>query len=273
MIGLGHALSHSLAPQGAAAPPFAGALDAFTAGLTVCWDIKRRLLSSYTGAACLVRADRAGQPTYEVQYLPDGAWDTAGLMSFAGMDDVCLVQPYSQYGSLAFGQASAAAQPLLVTGGVLIEDGAYFEAGAGKFIEAELTSVIDIVAPNQGQICMRLVAADGNAAFRSNLSDLRLLVTYADCVWLICGGGGQFYTYTPGYNGHLIDASFERYEGAGTIRVNDSVRASAPLGDLPTDIGPEKMIIGSSAGEKISALLVWNTCDATLAAERSAALA
>jgi len=109
--------------------PFVGALDAYESGLKIGFDVTRRLLSSYTGPSCLVRADRTGQPTMDLAYKADGAWDTDALLSFAAGDSVYLVTAYPQIGSIQFTQPLAGSQPRLVNAGVLDADGAAFING------------------------------------------------------------------------------------------------------------------------------------------------
>jgi hypothetical protein len=112
---------------GQQAAPFVGALDAYTSGLKVCWSITKRQLTSYAGTAALVRADRTGQPTYQIPFLANGDWDTAGLLSFAGSDSVYVVTVYDQSGAaIDLTQATAVIQPRIVNAGSLETAGMRF---------------------------------------------------------------------------------------------------------------------------------------------------
>jgi len=103
---------------------FVGPLDDYTSGLKIAWDVRRRLLSSYTGPLFEVRADRSGQPTFDVPFKADGTWDTDALLSFAGSDSCYVTQVYPQIGSIVFAQETAANQPRIVNAGVLEQNGA-----------------------------------------------------------------------------------------------------------------------------------------------------
>jgi hypothetical protein len=123
MIGIGIGTNF---PHRDGGPSFVGPLDDYTSGLKIAWDVRRRLLSSYTGALFEVRADRSGQPTFDVPFKADGTWDTAALLSFAGSDSCYVTQVYPQIGSIVFAQATAANQPRIVNAGVLELFGARF---------------------------------------------------------------------------------------------------------------------------------------------------
>lgn len=261
--------------SGTAAVPFVGALDGFTTGLTVCWDLKRRLLSSYTGKAGLVRADRTGQPTYEIPFLANGAWDTAGLLSFAGSDSVYLVQAYAQIGSFAFEQATAAAQPRLVNAGVLDANGAVFD-GTSKLLVTSSILPYDVisasifqfylrsyqgVSPSASQRILLYNVPGGGINIYNNLSG----TTYFDSPDRISGAS------SGAVAGNVSDLSCERFGTAARVVTNNAVTFSGTVAANMSN-NSIAMCLGDGFEGNISSCVIWNTGDTTLATARTTAL-
>lgn len=270
-------LSCSLGASRPLAVPFVGPLDGLTAGLTYAADIKRRLLSSYTGPAATVRADRTGQPTYQIPYLANGAWDTAGLLSFAGSDSVYVTNLPIQYGSLpSLTQAVAALQPRIVNAGVLETDGMFFVNGSGQTLKMPFSGISDMLGASQGQIIFRQRAPVTADYFRPVATTVGGLLCYSPL------GGFIFYdygiagrivgNYPAGADDAVVDVSLEHYSVTGKINVAGTNVLTAAQADALTG-GAGVFLFGSDKGSWLSSLSMWNTCDSTLAAARRAALA
>jgi len=96
---------------------FVGPLDALVAqgaGILGAYSV-RRLLGSYTGKACRLRANGAGAPEADIGYVANGDLDSAAIASLiagsAGATKGFWRTFYTQYGAINLTQASAAAQP------------------------------------------------------------------------------------------------------------------------------------------------------------------
>lgn len=83
MIGLGHALSHSLAPQGLVTQPFVGALDEYTTGLVHAFSSDNRLLTAHEGGCFRVRED-TGNTQSVIGFDGDGKFDATAFNAFIG---------------------------------------------------------------------------------------------------------------------------------------------------------------------------------------------
>jgi len=256
---------------------FVGVLDNYTAGITVCWDIKRRLLSTYNGKACIVRANRIGQPTYEIEYMANGEWDLAGLQSFAGTDTTYLVSPYSQLTGLpVFAQSNAVNQPIISDAGVVHTDGALFGTRVDEtYLTAGNLNALDVFGSQQAQIYFR-VNSGSNAANVGRLFSHNSLLCYIPFQVL----GNVYFdfpdrinTATPaGLTDHLRDISLEREPSVSRIRMDGTTQVS---GSVSTSIASASgdLYVGRGLVGNISSCVIWNTCDATTAAARNAALA
>lgn len=118
MIGLGHALSHSLAPQGVGALPFVGALDALTSGLRDAWSVVRRPLSSYTGPLVQVRRESDDEEML-IYTGANGLLDVASAASFKGDSILRVITVFGVNGWKNLTQTTAEKQPqLILTGGI-----------------------------------------------------------------------------------------------------------------------------------------------------------
>lgn len=122
MIGLGHALSHSLAPQGVVTPPFVGVLDGFAEGMIECWSHRRKLVSSYSGN--LLQGRRTSDDELlDVPALPNGELDAAELLIFAGGNSVGVAALRGQVQGLDMLQPTADEQRIIVDTGSLVTVG------------------------------------------------------------------------------------------------------------------------------------------------------
>jgi len=277
MFGLGHGHSLSLAASRPLSVPFVGALDALTTDLTFAMSLDRRLLSSYTGDAFITRANRTGQPTLSVPYLADGTRDTASLMSFAASDDVHIVTPNTQFGSLVMTQPAAFYQPKIVSAGVL-ENGAKGTSSNEQW-QITLTDILDLISSNQGQFFMKFQPTNdaGNVSFM--LGGPSGMVAYLPYVAL----GNVYFDWvsadriqatTPaGLLDTLSTVSLEKDATVARMRINGSVVASgAATGVISSGAYDFIFPAGSGMIGWIRELVVWKTCDATTAAARYAAL-
>jgi hypothetical protein len=109
MIGLGHALSHSLAPKGMVTPPFVGPLDAYATGGLAIWGLSYRLFTSYTGP--LFRVRRTGDDELDIEAKPNGLYDLTTLSDFVGSDPWWFSQFYDQTGNDIHLTYAASGQP------------------------------------------------------------------------------------------------------------------------------------------------------------------
>lgn len=264
-------------PRGCRAntPAFVGALDGLTAGMTVCWDWKRRLLSSYTGKAGLVRADRSGQPTYEIPFLANGSWDTAGLLAFAGSDTVHAVTPYEQGGGAqVFTQSSASLQPVLVSGGVVNTDGPYFN-GVSQYFSCGTINALDVFSTTQAQLYFRGKSVNDAASVARYFSHGNLLcyLPYTVLGNLYLDLPERIQVATPGgFLDVVKDVSLEHQPATTYIRINGSTAVSGAVGN-PIASNVAELRVGDGLIGNISSCVIWNTCNNTLSAARSAALA
>lgn len=257
---------------------FVGPLDDYEAGLTLAWDIKRRLLASYTGPAFLARADRTGQPTQAIGFKGDGTWDTAALLSFADGDDVYLVTPYNQCGSgIVATNALAATQPRIVTAGVIETDGAVFD-GTTTTLNVTLADILDLIGAGQGQFYSRLLSASAGSSigrlFLDNTSQLLAYLPFHALgnVYFDWTFADRIQAATPGsFVNVLSDVSCEKYAATSAIRINGSSVASGAATGTYTSAAAT-FNIGLGFEGNISSFVVWNTCDASTAAARYAAL-
>jgi len=255
--------------------PFVGPLDGLTAGLTYVVDIKRRLLSSYTGPAFYARADRTGQPTMAIPFTPAGAWDTAALLSFAGSDSVYVYDVPIQYGSLpSLAQAIAADQPRVVNAGVLETDGMYFPASSASVLAAAYSDYTDFIGATQGQIIFRQrVPTSVNCRPFAATSGLACYSPYVGLAFFDYGSGARITdTFPPAADDVVADTSLEHYAHTGSVYVAGGLVVTGAQVNTQTS-GAGHFEFGSNHNYWLSSLAMWNTCDATLAAARRAALA
>lgn len=253
---------------------FAGPLDNYTAGLTVAWDWKRRLLSSYMGKAGLVRADRTGQPTYEIEFLPNGSWDTAGLMSFAGTDTVYAVSPYEQGGGAqVFTQSGALLQPILVSGGVLNTDGPLF--ATSKYFTAGSINALDVFSPTQAQLYFRANSSSdpANVARYFIHGNLLCYLPYSALGNCYLDLPDRIQTNTPGgFTDTVHDVSLEHQVSTTYFLIDGVTAVSGPVSNaIASNVADLR--IGFDMIGNISSCVIWNTCDNALSAGRLAALA
>lgn len=271
-------LSCSLGVSRPLTVPFVGVLDSVTDGLTFAMSLDRKLLSSYSGDAFLVRANRSGQPTYGAAYKADGTRDTAALQSFFAGSDTHIVTPYNQCGSgLVMTQVSGSIQPKIATAGTL-EDGAKCTS-SNEAWKITLTDILDLISSNQGQFFMKFQPANdaGNVSFM--LGGPSGMVAYLPYVAL----GNVYFDWvsadriqatTPaGLLDTLSTVSLEKDATVARMRINGSVVASgAATGVISSGAYDFIFPAGSGMTGYIRELVVWKTCDATTAAARYAAL-
>ena len=255
-------------------PAFVGPLDNYIPGLTVAWDWKRRLFSSYTGKAGLVRADRAGQPTDELPYLADGTWDLDWLSYFAGADTVHAVTPYEQGGGAqVFTQATGSIQPILVSGGVINTDGPLF--GSGAYFTAGTINALDVFSATQAQLYFRAKSSSNavNVARYFIHGSLLCYLPYAALGNLYLDFPDRIQVATPGgFLDTVKDVSLEHQPATTYIRVNGTTAVSGAVGNtIASNVAEFR--VGDGLIGNISSCVIWNTCDASLAAGRAEALA
>lgn len=257
--------------------PFVGALDALTTDLTFAMSLDRRLLSSYTGDAFITRANRTGQPTLSVPYLADGTRDTASLMSFAASDDVHIVTPNTQFGSLVMTQPAALNQPKIVSAGVL-ENGAKGTSSNEQW-QITLTDILDLIGSGQAQFFMKFLPSNDILAPQFMIGGPSGMVSYLPYVvlgnvYFDWTGPDRIQAATPaGMIDTMSTVSLEKDAAAARIRINGSVVASGAATGVQSS-GAYNFLFPAGGGMTgwIRELVVWKTCDATTAAARYAAL-
>lgn len=253
---------------------FVGALDGFTSGLTVCWDLKRRLLSSYSGKAFLSRIDTTGQPTYETAYTAAGSWDSTALTAAVGSNSAYVVQPYAQYGSIDFSQTTGAAQPVIVSSGALQSNGALFAADSSRCFIRLSTQILDLVSATQAQIIFKCysvgVNGQGRLFYHGGLLSYYPFPSFGNIYWDF---PDRIQVATPaGATGAVSTVSLERYGTTARMRVNGTVVFTGTMSTSVTS-AVNNFLIGQGFEGNISACAIWNTCDATISAARAAAFA
>jgi hypothetical protein len=260
---------------------FVGALDAYTSGLTVCWDLKRRLLSGYTGALFQVRADRTGQPTMDIPFKADGTWDTAALLTFAGADSVYVVTVYDQSGAgINLTQGTSSVQPRIVDAGVI-------EVGGMRFYSNQRMSTASLAYTNFAsatavQVVTKLTIQTGTPNGRvfefGASSEISAWLPFGtDVYWDAPQATARINATLPGGTlGNEKTFSFERNGANQNIALNGSslVSSSSKSGSISatspfyvaTDFNQAATWLGW-----IATVAIWN--DTTNAAGRAAALA
>lgn len=256
---------------------FVGPLDNYTAGLVVCWSVSRKLLSSYTGAACLVRADRSGQPTFNVPFNADGTLNTSALLAFAGSDSVYVVTAYAQYGAVDFTQSNAADQPRIVNAGVI-------EPYGGRFYEArKLKATLDAsdfsgAGGTTAQVAtnLRQAAADtGQGLWNFNSQQSGCYVKYPGLGILSdLPAASRLIVDPTGWDDASHVLSQERNGASSIVRVDGSVIATNASASGSISGTAADFVVGQNGGNFsgwISGQVIWT--DTTDAAGRAAALA
>jgi hypothetical protein len=270
-LGLGLGLPFSRV----AGPSFVGPLDDYASGMTAAWDVRNRLRSDWTGALCEVRADRSGQPTFDVPFKADGTWDTAALLSFAGSDSCYVTQLYDQSGNgRHIGNIIAATQPMLVNAGSLVTDGPLFTYAGAQFLTIGSLNYLDVFGTNQFQVVSRMTndGAPGNG--RAFL--MSPVLTYFPWEAL-----GNIYFDTPdriqiATPADILDvecvASFERFaSNIANMRRNGTVVCTG-ASTTALSSGTAQFWYGLSFEGHLPSMVIWNTADATVAPLRAAAL-
>jgi hypothetical protein len=267
-------------PRPSGGTPFVGPLDDYTSNLAVVLNLRRRLLSSYTGPLFKVRADRTGQPEQDIGFLANGDLDTASLQSFVGSSSAFVTTVYRQDGSSDHAvQSTASRQPRIALAGV-IEDGALFYLGSGSsFLDipsAASTVYSDgtniqvlIDANNKTDTNGRLIdAATGSLGFWSPFTGL--------LYWDAPLTGGRISVATPGgYANNYTITSLERAGSTSSIRVAGSVVATAGVSGSITGTSVFRIgnLLGAGGGPWsgcLRSLIVWKDC--TSPATRAGAL-
>jgi hypothetical protein len=254
---------------------FVGPLDDYTSGLKIAWDVRRRLLSSYTGALCEVRADRSGQPTFDVQAKSDGTWDTAALLSFAGSDSCYVTQVYDQSGNgRHISNTNAATQPMLVNAGSLLTDGPLFTSAGGQNLTIGSLNYLDVFGTNQFQVVCRMTNDGAPGSGRAFL--MGSVLTYFPWEAL-----GNIYFDSPdriqiATPADILDvecvASFERFtSNIANMRRNGTVVCTG-ASTTALSSGTAQFFYGFSFEGHLPSMVIWNTADATVAPLRAAAL-
>lgn len=254
---------------------FVGPLDNYTAGLVVCWSVSRKLLSSYTGAACLVRADRSGQPTFNVPFNADGTLNTSALLAFAGSDSVYVVTAYAQFGSYDFTEPTAYTQPRIVNAGVLEVGGAYWDGlGLGKDL-ANGDIVFPSTTTRQSITKLILNGGEGGGMWEllGSASATGDYVNAFGAVYMDLPEGGARVVAPLLSTGSNQVLSEERNGTSAIVRVNGSITASR--NDASGDMSISGYLgVGRRSGYAFSGRIQdfcqWS--DTTNAAGRAAAL-
>lgn len=144
MIGLGHALSHSLAPQGAVRG-FVGALDGYLAGMAECWSHRRLLVSEPVTDTLLQVRRTSDDAPMDVPALPNGELNSEQLLSFAGGSSAAVAVLKGQVNGLDFHQNASDEQRMIVDAGTLVTVG-------GKAASRGLSVQVYPGAPSTGGI-------------------------------------------------------------------------------------------------------------------------
>jgi hypothetical protein len=94
-------------------------LDGYTSSLAASWSIRRRLLTSYTGA--LIRVERSSDNTQsDIGYDGSGNLDQSALTTFTGAGSGYIAKFYDQSGNgRDAAQATYSAMPRIVSSGVV----------------------------------------------------------------------------------------------------------------------------------------------------------
>ena len=277
MFGLGHGHSLSLAASRPLSVPFVGALDDYRVGLAVCWNVFQRLLASYLGYAFLARANRTGQPTMDIPFLPNGALDTATLLAFAGSDSVYVVKVYGQIGSIDFANGTAADQPRIVNAGVLEPYGARFNSAqtlratldASDFTGSGGTTTQVVTG-------VRQAAADtGYGLWNYNSQQTGCFVKYPGLGIISDMPGASRIIVSPsGWDDVTHVLSQERSGASSIVRVDGTVIATNPGASGSISGTAAEYVVGQDGANFtgwISSQVIWT--DTTNAAGRAAALA
>lgn len=273
-LGLGLGLPFSRV----AGPSFVGPLDDYTSGMTAAWDVRNRLRSDWTGALCQVRADRTGQPTFDVLAKADGTWNTDALLSFAGSDSCYLTTVYDQSGNTRhLVQSTAANQPRVVNAGSLETAGPFFDSTASHSLILPSIDRLDLFGTNQAQIVSRLTSAGnpgiGRVFQHNSAPPLLTYFPYEALGNIYFDFPDRIQAATPS---DILDvecvASWERFaSNVGNMRRNGTVVStgtiSTALASATLDLD-----VGLSFDGHLPSLVIWNTADATVAPLRAAAL-
>lgn len=274
-------LSNSLTTSNSALATFVGALDGYTSGLAVCWDLRRRLLSSYTGALFQVRADRTGQPTFDVPYKVDGTWDTDALLSFAGSDSCYVVTVYDQSpASINLTQLTSAIQPRIVDAGSLETAGARFYSN--QRMSTAALAYTSFASATAVQVVTKLTIQTGIGSARifefGTASEIAAWLPFAtDVYWDAPQATARVNAALPvGTIGNEKTFSFERSGANQQVVINNSslVSGSGASGSISATarfcVASDAFFAGTWLGW-IATMVLWN--NTTNAAGRAAALA
>lgn len=99
--------------------PFVGPLDAYTTGMLAARSVSRRLLSSYSSSLLRVRRS-SDNAELSIGFNDAGNLNTAAMLAFVGAGNGFISIVYDQSGlGNNLVQATAAAQPQIVSGGVV----------------------------------------------------------------------------------------------------------------------------------------------------------
>ncbi len=254
---------------------FVGPLDDYTSGMTAAWDVRNRLRSDWAGALCEVRADRSGQPTFDVLAKSDGTWDTAALLSFAGSDSCYVTQVYDQSGnSRHIGNVVTATQPMLVNAGSLVTDGPLFTQAGDQFLTIASLNYLDVFGANQFQVVSRMTNDGAPGSGRAFL--MGLVLTYFPWEAL-----GNIYFDSPdriqiATPADILDvecvASFERFtSNIANMRRNGTVVCTG-ASTTALSSSAHQFFYGFGLEGHLPSMVIWNTADATVAPLRAAAL-
>jgi len=187
-------MGYGTGPGGAS---FVGALDGYTANLTIAWSVSRRLLTSYTGS--LIRVRRSSDSSHQdIGYLADGSLDEAALLAFTGAGDGFIHTVYEQSAGRNFGNATAAAQSQIVSGGSIIRDG----SEAANTVSSGTNSIATFTTYEQPDIygsnsCIIMARMKQVAAFNPSRvllngpADVSIWATFADEIYWDYGGAGS----------------------------------------------------------------------------------
>jgi hypothetical protein len=206
--------------------------------------------------------------------LANGSWDSAGLLSFAGSDTVYAVAPYEQgSGAQVFTQSTGSNQPVLVSGGVINTDGPLF--GAGAHFTAGIINALDVWSDTQAQCYFRANSSSdaGSVARYFSHGSLLCYLPYQVLGNLYLDFPDRIQVATPGgFLDAVKDVSLEHQPATTYIRINGSTAVSGAVSN-PIASNVSELRVGDGLIGNLSSCVIWNTCDNTLSAARSAALA
>ncbi len=192
----------------------ASLLDAYSSGMTVCCSMRRRL-SSYTGNLIRVRNSNTNVET-DIGMLSDGSLNAAAVATACGAFDGYLVRMYYQDGSGgSFANGTAANQPLVYTGGAVIDptfDGVndHLSSSANCGAANAVSAFIGGTRTNKGGGALHVLLENGNGT-AANQNTFYYDENITRLVMYVAEGANYAQTKNitdfPGVMGYIADRS------------------------------------------------------------------